>query len=264
MKIIYAVIIILILAGMVFAQYSGGDSVLISITISTCPMMFTIDSLPTHPTLPGLPQQDTFFLKDIYAPFLGGDSLSWEATYLVGQLRSAGGIVEQAIMILDTGCVPLDFELSTYSVWVDTSADTVGSPWWTPNDSTVSNPNEYILRAIATGFNTPRLPLADTVQFKREESYYYVVRETPREIKDSVVYMGSDTVRCCFYSADLYGYDLIPTIDETGVNLQGWSSPYPQKSFYLHLALTTPTSMGTDLTHLEGMIILHIRGMAHE
>ena len=76
MKIAYAIIIILFLFAAVFAQYSAGDSVLISITISTCPMMFTIDSLPTHPTLPGLPQQDTFFLNDIYAPFLGGDPLS--------------------------------------------------------------------------------------------------------------------------------------------------------------------------------------------
>ncbi len=264
MKIAYAIIIILFLFAAVFAQYSAGDSVLISITISTCPMMFTIDSLPTHPTLPGLPQQDTFFLNDIYAPFLGGDSLSWEATYLVGELRSAGGIVVQPIMVVDTGCVPLDFELSTYAMWSDTTTHTFITPWWTPNDSTISMGNEYILRAIATGYNTPRLPLADTIVFKSPESYYYIVTGTPQEIIDSTVIMGSDTVRCRFYSDDLYGYDQIPTIDETGVGLLGWTASYPEKSFYLHMALTTPKQMGTDYTHLEGMIVLHIRGMAHE
>ncbi len=223
-------------------------------------MRFKIDSLPQHPTYPS--RQDTFFLNFLYGMYLGIDSLDWGATYMVGDLRSVSGtIYEQAIMIIDTGCVPLDFELFTEAVYYDADGDSFASPWWLPNDTNAIAANKYILRAIATGFNTPRLSIADTINFMGPESYYYVVSSTPREIKDSTV---SPTEICCFYSRDLYGYDVIPTIDSTGLNLQGWSWPYEQKSFYLHLSLTTPALVGTDHTHLTGMIILHIRGMAHE
>lgn len=265
MKIAFALTTALVMFGLVCAQYSPSDSVMIRITVSTCPMMFTIDHLPRHPYFPGV--SDTFFLRDMYWAWLGIDSLDWQATYMVGDLSdSSGTILEQAIRVIDTGCVPLDFELSTEAVFYDASGDSFGTPWWEPNDTTVPMANKYILRAIATGINTARLTLNDTLRFKLPESYYHIVGSTPREIKDSTVVPGASV--CCFYSRDLYGYDLIPTIDSTGVNLRGWPSgapePGPDNAFYLHMALTTPEQFGTDMTYTTGMIILHIRGMAHE
>lgn len=243
--------------GIVFAEEREaiGDSVAISISVSSCPMMFVIDSLARHPELPGFPEQDTFFLNYIihgasYMP------LEWSSTYLVGDRREIAGVYAgQGIMVYDSGCVRLDFELSTFAY------DTLGASWWQPSNTIVPSANKYVLRAIATGINTPKIFWIDTTNFMGPESYYYLVTNTPREIKDSAVtIVGTETTAiCCFYSRNLYGYNVIPTIDASGVGLRGRTYPLHQKAFFLHLALTTPAMFGSDADRLTGIIVLRIQ-----
>ncbi len=246
--------------GLLRAQYDAGDSVAIVLTIVSCPMRFELDSLCRHPTLPGMPEQDTCFLPIIYRDFLepGHDSLEWETTYLVGQIVDAAPTI-QAIAVKNTGCVPLDFELTTHAITLS------GDPWWTPSDTSEPGPNQYVLRAIATGAGTPRLTWADSVYFEEPRSLFYVIHDDshPIEIARIDTSLGAEPAYCCFYSDTLYGWSTIPTIRSSGVALRGMppDSSGTDWYFYLHVALTTPLSAyhGTSTEHLAGYIVLTIR-----
>jgi len=249
-------IALLAFVGIAWAQYPSGDSVLISISMTSCPMIFEIDSLtlPYHPIIPGYPQQDTFFLNDIYST----PQLDWDATYMVGNGEILFGLSDssEGLLVRNIGCVFLDFDLSTYGVRL---AD--WGPWWVPNDSLVHQISEYILRCIATGPGTDFVARDDSLKFKRPESYYHIVPDTgaPKEITNIPV---SDSAICCFYSGALYGYDLIPTISDSGLALPGKSEPDSLlREFRLHIALTTPREVGADTHSVErqGYIILEIK-----
>ena len=267
---IVAVAGILLSFSSVFAQYSLADSVKIQITIASCPMQFEIDSLPRNPMAGGMPEQDTFWMWWEYEGFhdIYPDKLKWETIYIVGsRVRDAGGTpVEppqmQAIIVINTGCPPLDFELSTYAKSLpDTPMP--DSSWWEPNDTNQVDRNKYVLQALATGYGTPRLMWADSVRFQTPDAYYWVVRDTlhPRMIKDSVLaggYIGY------FYSEDRLGFDEIPTIDSHGVNISKFVPTSPDTAnsvFFLHMALTTPSIMTSYMPgeQFKGYIILVIR-----
>ena len=264
MKSLLPIIIFLaLLAGSAFAQHFADDSVAISITIRSCEMSFFLDSLPHSWYSTDTAAICTFYVAEIYSGFLDTFYLlDWEATYIVGNLMNvAGNPYLDALRIIDDGCVPLDFELSTYAKELP-SGDT---NWWQPNDTTTIETDKYILRTIATGRGTFQIPMGDSVNFKSPESYYYIVTRTPKEILRRVI---GDSVVCCFYShlggLALYGYDSILTIDTAGVNLQSQrSDPDSTLSyFYLHMAITTPRERGSDGSRREGIIILHIMGKA--
>ncbi len=251
---------ILALSGITFAQQAIDDSVRIKLRISTCPMAFRIDSLFPHPDSIGEVRQDTFFLAHIYRAyevFAYRDSLDWNKIYLVATMRGTYEFPEfQAIRIFNDGCILLDFELCTYAYELPGSSTT----WWQPSDTNYNERNVYLLQAIATGIGTPWLDWVDTLnfQFPPNQAYNFVVHgcDNPLMIKDSTVI---DPFVKQFYSRDLFGWDPIPTIDSLGLNLKGCvvDSLSPERSFYLHLALTTPES-NSWLDRITGLIVLQI------
>jgi hypothetical protein len=237
-----------------FAQWDLGDSVAISISISSCPLMFEIDSLPADLVLPDT-VSDTFYPATIYYSLFGGDELlDWNTTYIIGDLTSDIIPQLQSILIKNTGCIPLDMELSSHAI--------PAAGWWTPNDSIVSKPNKYILRAIASGIGKPKVLFADSLRFIGPESKYYVVTGTPREIKDSMVVVPGDTMYCCYYSKNLYSWDQMPSIDINGTDIRGRTFSDALRSFYLHLSLTTPLGAGSTGDRLTGLIVLTITAHA--
>ena len=257
-------LILTLLSTTSYAQYSAGDSVKIMIQISSCPMAFVIDSLPHNPYLPGSPEQDTFWLWYEYEGFhtTHPTEIKWQTIYIVGsRVRDASGTpIEppqmQALLVINTGCPPLDFELSTYA------QTSTGEPWWEPNDTNEIARGKYVLQALATGYGTPRLQWADTVRFQTPAAYYWVVPDTlhPKAIKDSILPDGNI---CCFYSEDHLGFAEIPTIDSHGVNLQPTDTVATDTLngvFFLHLALTTPSAATAYTeTNFEGVIVLVIQ-----
>ena len=271
---IYIFVIILFFNGLLFAQYTLADSIKIQITISSCPMQFEIDSLPRNPNVGGMPVQDTFWMWWEYEGFHDTElmKLKWETMYLVGsRIRDVGGVPidppqMQAILVVNTGCPPLDFELSTYARSLPDTA-IPDSSWWEPNDTNSiersDDRGKYVLQALATGYGTPSLMWADSVRFKTSAAYYWVVKDTfhPQAIKDSVL-AGGDIGY--FYSEDHLGFDEIPTIDAHGVNITKFIEESPDTAnsvFFLHMALTTPSLMTslTDSEQLKGYIILVVR-----
>ncbi|RKZ35088.1 hypothetical protein DRQ33_00560 [bacterium] len=262
--------LVIFFGGVLFAQYSPGDSLKIQINISSCPMEFWLDSLPYNPFIAGGEEQDTFILWWEYEGFHDTlpMKLKWETIYIVGsRLRDASGVPisppqMQAILVINTGCPLLDFELSTYAKTLPGE-----EPWWEPNNTNEVTTGKYVLQALVTGYGTPRLQWSDTVRFKTSAAHYWVVKDTtsPQMIKDSLL-AGGDI--CCFYSGDALGFDEIATIDEHGVGL--WPTDTMETDttngvFFLHLALTTPDNM-TGLTddRLEGLIVLVIRAKVRE
>jgi len=257
------ILFILALPTITNAQQAIDDSVRIKLRVSTCPMVFRIDSLFPHPDSIGEVRQDTFFLAHIYRNyelFEYRDSLDWDKIYLIATMRGTYEIPTfQAIRIFNDGCILLDFELCTYAYELPGSSTT----WWQPSDTNYNERNVYLLQAIATGIGTPWLNWWDTLnfQFPPNQAYNFVVHncDNPLMIKDSSVIFGSDTLVKQFYSGDIFGWDPIPTIDSLGLNLKGIvvDSLSAERSFYLHLALTTPES-NSWLDRIEGIIVLQI------
>lgn len=253
---------ILLLLSFVSAQSAPPESTLIKFSISSCPLSFTIDSLPTHRD--GVTVQDTYFLGYIHR--MPGESLDWNTSYMVGAPRVDEYGVDYLVplWVQNNGCVPLDFELTTSARLYDTPLS-----WWVPSDTSKPAIDKYVLRVLMTGINSGRFFTGDTFRYSGPHSFYYVVSDTPKEIRKRRVFFGPDSAWCCFHDPDL-GLAPHPTVTSSGVNLIATRThaAIDSTAMFLHIMLTTPIGTRfpayTDERYRRGIIILSIKAKMHD